>query len=133
MIEPTEAPRPTSVLVIDDSLTTRMLEQSILESAGYHVDTAVSGEEGLEAAKRKRYALILVDVEMPGIDGFTFVERIRADSNLRDIPAILVTSRSAATDRMRGEQVGAQGYIVKSEFDQADLLARIEHLVRTHA
>lgn len=133
VIELPEARRATSVLVIDDSVTTRMLEQSILESAGYHVDTAVSGEEGLDAARRKRYALFLVDVEMPGIDGFTFVERIRADANLKDIPAILVTSRSAAADRMRGEQVGAQGYIVKSEFDQADLLARIEHLVRAHA
>lgn len=123
-------PARHAVLVIDDSLTTRMLEQSILESAGFEVDTAVSGELGLEAARRKRYALFLVDVEMPGIDGFTFIERIRADVDLRDTPAILVTSRSSVADRQRGEQVGAQGYIVKSEFDQTDLVARIHRLVR---
>lgn len=127
-----EPRKPVSVLVIDDSLTTRTLEQSILELAGYDVDTATSGEQGLDAARRKRYALFLVDVEMPGIDGFTFVERVRGDPALRDIPAILVTSRSSPEDRRRGEQVGAQGYIVKSEFDQVDLLARIQRLVRSH-
>ena len=68
------------VLVIDDSLTTRMLEQSILESAGYEVDVAASAEEGLDKARSGRYALFLVDVEMPGMDGFEFVERTRADS-----------------------------------------------------
>ena len=76
-----------------------------------------------------RFALILCDVEMPGIDGFTFVERIRADPALRDIPAILVTSRSAPEDRQRGRDVGAHGYIVKSEFDQAELLTMIRPMV----
>jgi two-component system chemotaxis sensor kinase CheA len=62
---------------------------------------------------------------MPGIDGFTFVERLRADTALRDTPAILVTSRNAPEDRRRGRDVGARGYIVKSEFNQADLLNMI--------
>jgi two-component system chemotaxis sensor kinase CheA len=129
---PAERPAPPArlpVLVIDDSLTTRMLEQSILESAGYEVDTATSAEQGLEAAREKRYALFLVDVEMPGIDGFTFIERIRADPALRETPAILVTSRASAEDRLRGEAVGAHGYIVKSEFDQVELLGRIQRMV----
>ena len=121
-------PPPRPVLIIDDSLTTRMLEQSILESAGYDVDLATSAEEGLESARRRQYSLFLVDVEMPGMDGFSFIERIRSDPSLRDIPAILVTSRSAADDKRRGEQVGAQGYVVKSEFNQAELLARIREL-----
>lgn len=127
------APEPAAaratVLVVDDSLTTRMLEQSILESAGYAVDLAVSAEDGLEAVRRKSYALLLVDVEMPGMDGFSFVERIRADPALHRIPAILVTSRASAEDRQRGREVGAQGYVVKSEFDQAALLAMIRPLV----
>jgi two-component system, chemotaxis family, sensor kinase CheA len=118
-----------TVLVVDDSLTTRMLERSILESAGYDVDLAVSGEEALERVRDKSYALILVDVEMPGMDGFTFVERIRADAKLRDIPAILVTSLAEPAHRERGRQVGAQGYIVKSEFDQAELLSMIEPMM----
>lgn len=126
-----EAPKPRlPVLIVDDSLTTRMLEQSILESAGFEVDMAVSGEDGLEAASRKRYALFLVDVEMPGMDGFTFIERYRSDSSLRDIPAILVTSRATPEDRLRGEAVGARGYMVKAEFNQTALLARIRQLVQ---
>jgi two-component system chemotaxis sensor kinase CheA len=117
------------ILVVDDSLTTRMLEQSILESAGYRVDLATSGEEGLDQARRGDYALILVDVEMPGMDGFTFIENIRRDPKLHATPAILVTSRNAPEDRRRGAEVGAQGYVVKSEFDQARLIDHIKQLV----
>lgn len=118
------------ILVIDDSLTTRMLEQSILESAGYDVDVALSAEEALEILRHHLYALILVDVEMPGMDGFTFIERIRSDTRLRDIPAILVTSRASPEDLQRGRDVGANGHIAKSEFDQAELLANIQRLTR---
>jgi len=118
-----------SVLVIDDSLTTRMLEQSILESAGYEVDVATSGEEGIEKAHAKRYGLFLVDVEMPGMDGFEFVSRAKADASLCTIPAILVTSRSAIEDRQRGEQVGARGYVIKGEFDQVYLLRLIREFM----
>jgi two-component system chemotaxis sensor kinase CheA len=122
---------PTApVLVIDDSLTTRMLEQSILESAGYEVDLATSAEEGIEKARRRHYALFLVDVEMPGMDGFTFVATTRADPALRETPAILVTSRNAPEDRRRGHDAGAGGYVVKGDFDQAELLALIKRLVR---
>jgi two-component system chemotaxis sensor kinase CheA len=119
-----------AVLIVDDSLTTRMLEQSILESAGYIVHAAASAEDGLEQARRHRYALFLVDVEMPGMDGFTFIERTRADPALRDVPAILVTSRSSPEDRQRGQEVGAQAYIVKSEFVQAEFLQRVQQLVQ---
>jgi len=127
-IKPVSVER-TAVLVVDDSLTTRMLEQSILESAGYEVDLATSGEEGLDKARKRQYGLFLVDVEMPGIDGFEFVSRTQDDALLRTVPAILVTSRSALEDRRRGEQVGARGYIVKGEFDQGHLLKKIRELV----
>jgi two-component system chemotaxis sensor kinase CheA len=117
------------ILIIDDSLTTRMLEQSILESAGYEIEIATSAEEGLEKANRRGYGLFLVDVEMPGMDGFDFVRRIRATPALSTVPAILVTSRNSAEDRQQGVESGAQGYVVKSEFDQGDLLNRIRQLV----
>ncbi|HEX9449111.1 MAG TPA: response regulator, partial [Dongiaceae bacterium] len=77
----------------------------------------------------KRYALFLVDVEMPGIDGYSFIQRIRGDPALHNIPAILVTSRSAPEDRQRGTDVGAQGYVVKSDFSQSELLTLIKTLL----
>jgi two-component system chemotaxis sensor kinase CheA len=119
-----------SILIVDDSLTTRMLEQSILESAGYDVSVASSGEEGLEKARHGRFGLVLVDVEMPGMDGFTFIEQVRADPALRTTPCILVTSRASAEDRQRGREVGAQGYVVKGDFDQSALLEQIGTLVQ---
>lgn len=122
------APAPRPVLVIDDSLTTRMLEQSILESAGYEVDVAVSAEEALKRARERAYALFLVDVEMPGMDGFSFIEHIRRDPDLMHVPAILVTSLSSQEHVRRGEAAGAQGFMIKSEFDQAQLLARVAEL-----
>jgi two-component system chemotaxis sensor kinase CheA len=124
-----DAPVPP-VLVVDDSLTTRMLEQGILEAAGYDVDVAASGEEALEKAHRRAYGLMLVDVEMPGIDGFTVIERMRADAALHDLPAILVTSRASPQDLRRGAEAGANGYVIKGEFDQTVLLQRIRTLMR---
>jgi two-component system chemotaxis sensor kinase CheA len=117
------------LLVVDDSLTTRMLEQSILESAGYEVDLAVSAEQALEKAKTRTYGLFVVDVEMPGMDGFQFVATTRADPVLRETPAILVTSRGAPEDKRRGQEAGARAYIVKGEFDQGHLLRIIRELV----
>lgn len=117
-----------AVLVVDDSLTTRMLEASILEAAGYDVALATSGEQGLEMAARRRYAVFIVDIEMPGVDGIEFIERARRDPGLRDVPAILVTSLGSREDRERGLAAGARGYIVKSEFEQERFLRLIAQL-----
>ena len=122
--------RRLPILVVDDSLTTRMLERSILESAGYTVDLAASGEEGLAKARAREYGLYLTDIDMPGIDGFTFVAETRADPALAHVPAILVSSRASDEDRRRGAAVGAGAYVVKGEFDQEELLAHIRRLVR---
>jgi two-component system chemotaxis sensor kinase CheA len=117
------------VLVVDDSLTSRMLEQSILESAGYDVELSASAEEALGKAQAKPHSLFIVDIEMPGMDGFEFVERTRSDPVLRHTPAILVTSLATAEHRRRGEEVGARAYIVKSDFDERFLLETIRGLI----
>jgi two-component system chemotaxis sensor kinase CheA len=115
--------------VVDDSLTTRMLEKSILESAGYEVDLAVSAEEALVRARQRRYGMFVVDVEMPGMDGFEFVRLTRNDGELRSIPAVLVTSRNSPADRQRAVEVGAHAHIIKSEFDQGFLLETIRAVI----
>jgi two-component system chemotaxis sensor kinase CheA len=115
-------------MVIDDSLTTRMLEKSILESAGYEVELAISGEEALQKARQRTYDVFLVDVEMPGMDGFEFVAQTRSNPALSAAPCILVTSRDSPHDKRRGEEVGARAYFVKSEFNQTQLLQTIRQL-----
>lgn len=118
------------ILVIDDSLTTRTLEQSVLEVAGYEVDLASSGEEGLVWARSRRYGLFIVDIEMPGMNGFEFTAMTRADPQLREVPVMLVTSLSSDEHRRRGAEAGASAYIVKSEFNQGHFLARVRELLR---
>jgi two-component system chemotaxis sensor kinase CheA len=117
------------VLVVDDSITTRMLERSILEAAGLIVETAASGEEALVRASGISYDLFIVDVEMPGLSGFEFLERARETDGLAGVPAILVTSRASAQDRKRGIDAGARAYIVKSEFDQETFLNIVRGLL----
>lgn len=117
------------ILVCDDSLTTRMLEQSILELAGYDVELATSGEQALALARSKRFALYVCDVEMPGMNGFQFVAATRADPDLRSVPAILVTSLSRPEDKKRGLDAGARAFIVKGEFDQGVFLDTVRGLV----
>ena len=117
------------ILVIDDSLTTRMLEQSILEMEGYEVELANSAEQGLAMARAKPYAMFLVDVEMPGMNGFEFVSLVTTDAQLKTTPAILVTSLDSPEHRERGRAAGAVSYVVKGEFNQQVYLDRIRAVV----
>ncbi|MEO7735070.1 MAG: response regulator [Kofleriaceae bacterium] len=119
-------PRRPPILVVDDSLTSRMMEQSILEAAGYEVDVAASAELGLARTEARSYGLCLVDVEMPGLDGYGFITQLRGRSAT---PAILVTSRDTPADRQRGVAVGAQGYLVKGALDPGELLAMVARLL----
>ncbi len=128
--EEQEVPRKIPpLLVIDDSLTTRMLEQGILERAGYEVDTAASGEEALQKAGHKRYGVFIVDIEMPGMDGYEFIQAAKGVPELSTIPSIVVTSRASPQDRAKGTAVGAKAFIVKGDFDEKELLTKIRELV----
>lgn len=125
----TAGERKIPILIVDDSLTTRMVEQNILESAGHRVDTAISGEEALAKAHAQHYALFVVDIEMPGMDGFQLLSRFREDPELRQVPSLLVSSRRSADDKRRGAEAGARAYIVKSEFEQGKFLDLVGQLV----
>ncbi len=121
--------RPKDVLVVDDSITSRSLLQNILRAAGYRVETAVDGVDAFTALKQRKFDVLVSDVEMPRMDGFQLTEKVRADERLSDLPVVLVTSMGSQTDRERGIDVGADAYVVKSSFDQTNLLNIIARLV----
>nr|WP_209980732.1 response regulator [Azospirillum picis] len=118
------------ILVVDDSITTRTLEKSILEAHGYRVTLCVDGREALERlSEGMEVGLIISDVEMPRMDGFALLQAVKADKRLAELPVILVTSRASDEDRERGLRLGADAYIVKTRFDQNELLAGIRRLL----
>jgi two-component system, chemotaxis family, sensor kinase CheA len=110
-------------------MTSRALERSILETAGFDTLTAIHGLQALELLRTETVDLVLTDVEMPEMDGFALTTAIRRDPHLAQLPVILVTSLSSSEHRELGAQAGADAYIVKGEFDQALLLETIERLV----
>lgn len=118
-----------NILVVDDSVSTREIEKSILEAYGYKVTVAEDGMEGLEMAREFKYNLVITDVEMPRLDGFSLTERLRSEDQYRDTPIIIVTSREKEEDKKRGIMVGADAYIVKGAFDQSSLLETVQNLV----
>jgi len=118
-----------SILVAEDSITSRTLLKNILESAGYQVRTTVDGVDALTAARAEQFDLVVSDIEMPRMNGFDLVANIRSDKRTADLPVILVTALESREDRERGIDVGANAYIVKRSFDQSNLLDVIRKLI----
>jgi len=118
-----------AILVAEDSITSRSLLKNILGSAGYAVTTAVDGMDAYTALKTADFDLVVSDVEMPRMDGFDLTARIRADRQLAELPVVLVTALESREHRERGIDVGANAYIVKSSFDQSNLLEIIRRLI----
>ncbi|WP_248478870.1 hybrid sensor histidine kinase/response regulator [Tepidibacter aestuarii] len=117
------------IIVVEDSITSRTLLKNILESHGYSVKTAVNGLQGWNLMKSEKFDLVITDVEMPEMDGFELTAKIRNDSEISEIPVILVTSLESREDKERGIDVGASAYIVKSDFRQNNLLETIKRLI----
>ena len=123
------AEKEKNVLVVEDSITSRMLLKNILESAGYQVKTAVDGIDAYTTLRTEEFDLVVSDVDMPRMNGFGLTAKIRSDRKLAELPVVLVTALGSKKDRERGIDVGADAYIVKSSFDQSNLLEVIQRLV----
>jgi two-component system chemotaxis sensor kinase CheA len=126
---PVEKKARRRVLLADDSMTTRTLEQSILEAAGYDVLACVDGQEAWERLLAEGADAVVSDVEMPRMDGFALTEAVRGSPRFGRLPVVLVTARSRPEDKARGLQVGASAYLVKSAFDQTHLLETLRQLL----
>lgn len=120
--QPTPAAAPARILVVEDSITARTLLRGILETAGFEVATAVDGLDGLTMLKSGEFDAVVSDIDMPRMNGFELTAKIRADAQLTGLPVILVTALASPRDREYGLAVGANAYIIKSSFDQGDLL-----------
>jgi CheY-like chemotaxis protein len=117
------------ILIVEDAFSTRELEKSILETHGYLVDTAVDGLDALDRMTGTQYDLVVSDVEMPRMNGFELCKTLKKKEETKDIPFVMVTALQKEEDKRRGIEVGAAAYIVKSAFEQMNLLDTIERLV----
>jgi len=127
--ETAERPGKKRVLVVDDSITVREAEKQVLTNRGYHVDVAVDGFEGLHAAKRSQYDLIVTDIDMPRMNGLELVRTLKADEKLRTIPIIIVSYKNREEDRQAGLAAGAEFYLNKSSFHDDRLVEVIGKLL----
>jgi CheY-like chemotaxis protein len=123
-------PAARKVLVVEDSFTVRELQRSILEAAGYSVETARHGREALDRLVGSNdVSLVLTDVEMPEMDGLELTRAIRDQPALSRLPVVIVTTRGEDDDRRLGMEAGADAYMAKRSFDQQALLETVERLV----
>lgn len=122
------APR-RRLMVVDDSMTTRALLKSILQSAGHEVVAAVDGQDAWQRLQHEDVELVVTDVDMPKMNGIELAKTIRSSGRFRDLPVVLVTSRDSDEDKARGVEAGADAYLVKSAFDQTNILETIDQLL----
>lgn len=118
---------PTHVLVVDDSAVDLQRLQQVLTRAGYAVSTAADGLQALECARRERPDAILMDVSMPGMDGFAATRALRGDAQTRHIPVVIVSSRAQPADRAWAQMLGASGYVGKP-FSDDQILAGLREV-----
>ena len=125
---PVEA-RPGRILVVEDSLAVGELQKVILVAAGFDAEIARDGVEALDRLRQGEWDLVMTDVDMPRMDGLVLTAQVRADSDLRDLPVMVVTSRDSAEHRRRGLEAGADAYVAKRDFDRGQILTLVRELI----
>ncbi|MDQ6952636.1 MAG: response regulator [Mariprofundaceae bacterium] len=118
-----------NILLVDDSLIAREVEKSIFESIGFEVDTAIDGLDALEKLQVKTYDMVVTDLEMPRLDGFGLVRRIRNQSRYENLPLMIISTRESVEDRMRALESGADTYMVKQQLKGDEILQTVKSLV----
>jgi two-component system chemotaxis sensor kinase CheA len=127
----TERQGPKRILICEDSFTTRELERSIFEAAGYDVEVAMDGAQGLALLRQGlEVDAVVTDVQMPNMTGFELTKSIKSDPALEAIPVVIVTSLERDEEKAEGIEAGADAYITKSVFNQDTLLETVERLIR---
>ncbi len=117
------------ILVIDDDITINELVKINLELNGYKVFSAINGDDGFALAKQELPDLIILDVMMPNVDGFTVAKRIRENTLIEDTPILMLTALSQLSDKVKGFDIGVDDYLVKP-FEIEELLVRVRALLK---
>lgn len=117
------------ILVVDDSITVRETERQLLENAGYAVEVAVDGADGWNAVRLGEFDLVVSDIDMPRMNGYEFVSKIRADNRLENLPVIVVSYKDREEDRIKGLEAGADYYLTKSSFQDDTFIQAVRDLI----
>ena len=117
-----------TILAVDDSSSMRQMVSFTLKGAGYDVVEAVDGQDALNKAKSQQFDLIVTDVNMPVMDGITFIRNLRAEANYKFTPMLMLTTESAADKKTEGKAAGATGWIVKP-FNPVQLINTIKKVL----
>jgi two-component system chemotaxis sensor kinase CheA len=126
---PARKPRSCTILLVEDSITSRTLLRSILQAAGYNVKIAVDGLEALATLKLEKIDLVISDVQMPRMDGFELTRQMRRTVEFKELPVILITSLGSREDKERGVEAGANAYLVKGALEQGNFLHTIRRFI----
>jgi two-component system cell cycle response regulator DivK len=116
------------ILVVEDNEDNRRIVRDLFTSAGYELLEAVTGEDGVALARRERPDLVLMDIQLPGFDGYEATRRIKADPGLAGVPVVVVTSYALSGDDVKAMAAGADGYVSKP-FSPRALLAKVREFL----
>jgi chemosensory pili system protein ChpA (sensor histidine kinase/response regulator) len=131
-LEPEAIELAPLIMVVDDSLTVRKITTRFLQREGYRVSTARDGVEALEMLEDEMPAVMLLDIEMPRMDGYEVVRHVRAGAATRELPIIMITSRTADKHRSHALEAGVDGYMGKP-YQEEELLSEIQRLAGQHS
>jgi DNA-binding response OmpR family regulator len=123
---------PDKILLVDDDLDTLRLVGMLLESKGYEIISANDGEKALSSAKSEHPSLVILDVMMPGINGFDVTKTLRQDKQTEDIPIILFTAKTGIEDKVHGLELGADAYLTKP-ISTRELLAHVKAVIARYS
>jgi len=123
-----DAKKYTLLLVEDDSFLSNIYKTKF-EMEGFEVMAAADGEAGLALAKSKRVDVILLDILLPKLDGFTVLKELKADKNVKDVPVILLTNLGQKDDVNKGLELGAADYLIKAHFKPSETVAKVRKII----
>lgn len=128
-IENCMAEQKAHVLLVEDDVFLSGIYQKKFEMEGYKISTADNGEKGLADAKKKKPDIILLDILLPKMDGFSVLKELKADASVRDIPVILLTNLGQKDDVAKGLEAGAVDYLIKAHFKPSEIVEKVKQVL----